>query len=325
MTIAVYTSDQLIDRARKKAGWTNNSQTGSTDTDVLRHLNEAMWTEILPRLMKTKEGYFAISRRIALTASESRYRIPKRAAGGKLNHIYYIDSAGERVRLRNIGPEQLDEYDLTATEPEAYYLENAYIVLVPELTGTPTGSLELSYFFRPGQLVKTIEARQITGISDIGAFWTLSFTGGTPVVNPGWTTVSRYDIHSQDSGGQIKTFDLLCTTVSSPGNQITFSEAEVNGSAYGSDAVEIGDWICLAGEAVVPGLPLELHPVLVQAAVVRMAEGLGDETYQYHRAELDRMLQAGGYLFDTRVESEPKKMVSRQGQALYGGGGRMRW
>src|SRR5688572_22687479 len=128
-----------------------------------------MYTELLPRLMKVKEDYFVITRRIPLTASENRYRIPNRAAGQKLRDLFYIDSAGTRCRIPHISREHLDEYAVTpATEPEGYYLEGTHIVLVPELSGS-SGSLEVSYFFRPGQLVRNLEVRQITSMTNLGA------------------------------------------------------------------------------------------------------------------------------------------------------------
>jgi hypothetical protein len=313
VAVLTYTSNQLLDRVRKKAGWTANEQLGSEDTDLLKSLNEALFTEILPRLMKVKEEYFVITRRVPLTGSEHRYRIPKRAAGQKLRDIFWIDSSGDRFRLPHISREDRNTFSSSATtSPEAYYLENTYIVLVPDLSGA-SGSLEIAYFFRPGQLVDaTNETRTVTGIA--GGALTLSST-----IPATFLTSVRYDIHSPDSGAEIRAFDIQPTTAT--GTTITFAATSVDGSEYGTDPVQIGDYVCLAGEAAVPGIPLELHPVLVQATVVRMAEGQGDDAAALHRQELDRMLQAAGYLFDYRVEGQPKKIVSKIGNILYGGGG----
>jgi hypothetical protein len=317
MSLLTYTTAQLIDRIRKKAGWTNNDQAGATDVDLIRHLNEAMFTEIIPRLMKVKEEYFVITRRIELATAfnENRYRIPKRAAGNKLRDLFYIDSSGTRRRLLHISREDLDLYSNTPVkEPEAYFLEGTHIVLVPELSA-PTGSLEIAYFFRPGQLAPATETRQITSISGDSPV-TLGFVGGAP---SGWTTSLAYDIHSPDSGAQIKVFDISASVIGA--SSIGVGLNSVAGGNYGEDPVTIGDYICLAGEAAVPGVPLELHPVLIQATVVRMEESQGNaETTALHRQELDRMLQVAGYYFDYRVEGAPKKLTPRQGAMLFGGG-----
>jgi len=319
LSTLTYTANQLIETIRKKAGWTANDQLGSQDADLIRHLNEAMYTEILPRLMKVKEEYFVITRRVPLTSNENRYRIPKRAAGNKIRDLFYIDDSGGRIRLPHISRENLDAYPDSGTSPEAYFLEGTRIVLVPELTGA-SGSLEIAYFFRPGQLVKIDEVVRITDVTLVGG--SQSNYGVAGPIPASWDSTSLLDIHSPNSGAEIKAFDLDPVVLDIPTDTIGFFNVVIDGSEYGADPVEVGDYICLAGEAAIPSLPRELHPVLAQAAIVRMAEGEADDTYQYHKTELDRMLQAAGYLFDTRVEGQPKKLVSRQGAWLYGGGRR---
>lgn len=317
MAVLTYTTDQLLDRIRKKAGWTDNDQEGARDEDLIRSLNEAMYSELLPRLMKTKEEYFVVTRRIPISLpTEHRYRVPKRAAGNKLRDLFYIDPNGARVRLPHINREDLDRYsDTPVAEPEAYYLEGSHIVLVPELSGA-SGFLEMAYFFRPGQLVLPAETRKITTITGVSPV-VLGYAGGTPA---GWTTSLRYDIHSPDSGAEIKVFDISVLAVGA--NSVDVTLTAVAGSGYGEDPVAVGDYICLTDEAAIPGIPRELHPALIQATVARMEESQGNaEMAAMHRSELDRMLQAAGYLFDYRVEGQPKKLISRQGQQLYGGGG----
>ena len=318
MAVSTYTTEEILERVRIKGGWTNNFQLGATDDDIIDLMNEAMYTEIVPRLMKVKEEYLVITRRIPISANKSRYRIPERAAGQKLRDLYYLDQQGTRIRLPHISRENRHEHsDSPTTSPEAYFLEGTHIVLVPDLVGA-SGQLELAYFFRPGQLVRNELAREVTVLQTVGGLKRFSYIGAAP---SGWTTGLMFDIHSYLSGAQPKAFSITAQEVNSAGSYIDFTLTDVDGSQFGTDAVESADWICLEGAAVVPGLPFELIPVLVQATVTRMAEQLGDETYQYNRAELDRMLQAAGYLYDTRVEGQPKKLVSKQGRALYGGGG----
>ena len=116
------------------------------------------------------------------------------------------------------------------------------------------------------------ECRRVTSVN------TTTKTVGTDTNLPtGWTTVNTFDIHSSKSGAEIKIWEASASAVGGSGtlDKVTFSAA-IDGSTFGTTAVEVGDWICLTGEAALPALPVDMHPLLVRAGAARIAEARGD-------------------------------------------------
>lgn len=290
-----YTSDELLTLIRNTGMLPDAAVAGTNDTDLLSHANAALRAKVLPEVMKYREEYFVVTTRTTLGTSE-KIRIPTRAAGNRLRDLFYVDGASKRQTLRQVQREKLDEERTTASEPEGYYLEGNYIVLVPPPNST--GSLEHSFFFAPSDLVLTSSAKQVTAVN--ASTKTVTLASAVP---SGWDTADTFDVHSQNSGAEIRVWDAAATTVS--GTSITFSAA-IDGTTLGTNAIAVGDWVCLAGECVVPPLPRETHPILARATALRVAEAVGDPVKtQLHAAMLGEDLKALSYLVNSRVEGRP--------------------
>jgi len=305
----LYTSNELIASVRDRAGLPDNEVAGGDDATVLRHLNEEMLTRLIPGLIKVREEYFVVSQRTTLSSSVTRYRIPPRAIGQKLRHLMHVGTDGNRYACRRIYREDLDGLnDPSPANGYDFYIEGSWIVLV---TDSPEGYLEISYYMRPGQLVLVTDTRKITAIDTDTKTITIASTAAGL-----WTNGDLLDVHSPSSGADLKDWDLTAETVS--GTSITFSE-EIDGSVFGSTALAIGDYVCAAGEAALPALPRELHPILAQAAVVRVHESLGDmEGAQMSKQTLAELLSSAAYMVDPRVEGTPRP-IKRRGSAFWGG------
>jgi hypothetical protein len=313
LAVLQYTADELIATVRNIASLPDHNQVGSQSADIIRYLNEEMMAELVPALLKAREEYFVLTRRIPIVEGQDRYRIPQRAIGLKLRDLHYVDGAGDVHDIEHIERERADDYgDDGSGCPPAFHLENNQIVLIPR-GGSFSGFLEVVYHFQPGQLVLANQARLIQSV----AGGVITLTQNAPST---FTTTARYDIHSPLSGGEIKAFDIPCSNVSAA--QLTFTQADIDGSVYGSLKAETGDYVVLAGEAALPALPRELHPVLAQAAACRAREAIGDvDGVAMHKAKLDRMLLNAMALLECRVEGRPPKITNPAGWALYGGGG----
>lgn len=310
MSIRKFTSDELISYVRRQGRCPNKAVSGSQDADILNMLNEAMMSIIVPVIRRAREEYFVVTRRIALTAGKTRYRIPARAVGQQIRAAYYWDGT-QRVPMSFVQREHLHEYDGNdSANVPAFLIEGNTIVLADNFTGS--GSLELSYLIRPGQLVLLSEARVIDTIDT--ATSTINTTAAVPA---SWETSTQgFDIHSKNSGAELRQFDL--TRNSATGTIVIFEE-EINGTVYGSDQPEPGDYLCLAGEAVVPALPIEFHVPLAQAAVCSWLEAQGEvELLESAKQTLNDMINNEKSILSARVESHPKKIISRN--PLWGGG-----
>jgi len=298
-----YTTDELIISVRNRGSIPNNATLGTDDASIIRYLNEELISLIVPALMKVREEYLVVTENYDLGTYGTTIHLPSRAVGQKLRNVAHVDASGSRSKLEKISRENMETYDtgsITGT-PSSFYIEGNRLVL---MASSVSGTLELSYYMRPSQLVLLSEARQIATVAL--ATRIVTFASAAPAA---WTTSHLYDIHSVESGADIKSWDLAAVAVA--GSQIELSDA-INGTVAGTQSAISGDYVCLASECVVPAIPKELHPVLAQAALVRCKEALGDfEGMQAHRQTLSDMLQAAVYMVDNRVEGSPQRIINR--------------
>lgn len=301
MSVKKYTAEELIETVRNDGMIPDVGATGSQDVDILAHLNKAMLNEMIPDLMKTREEYFVVSRRQAITTP--RCRIPARAIGQKLRDVVWFNNT-ERTKLFRLAREDLIEHStIGTTAPYAFYIEGNHIVFVPD-AGSFAGSVELSFFFRPGQLVLSTETRTVSAVDT--TLKTITLSSAPP---SSWDASMLYDVHSPNSGAEIKLFDLAIGDLT--GNIITAIPA-IDGSDYGTYTPAAGDYVCLAGEAALPALPIELHPILAQAGLVRYLLSQGDiEHLKANEGQLNRMLVNAGIMCEDRVSGRPQKLVRR--------------
>jgi hypothetical protein len=279
----IYTAEELIESIRNLGMVPKSGTQGGDDADILRHINESMSLDIIPALMEIKEEYFVVTTRLTLGAA-LKYRIPTRAIADKLRYIRYVDSSGSRSSdsMEEIPPSCQNEFSWSSTsKPSAYYIEGNYICLVGS---SFSGYLEVSWYFRPGQLVLSTECRQITSI----LAKTVTLSSAVPTT---WSTVNEFDIHSTESGAEIKVWGESATAVGGAGteNKITFTNA-IDGTTFGTHTVEVGDWVCLEKEAAIPAVPVDIHPLLIRAVSMRLAESQGDA--QNIRVEHDLFVEA---------------------------------
>ena len=304
MAVLEYLGEQVIASLRQMHPLPNNLATGSTDAEVLKAVNEAMRLVIIPRTMKTKEEYFVHSVRLPLVEGQSRYRIPHRAMYQKIRRLFLVDGSGNRWKLTRKHSEDLDE-STTIGRVGNYYFEGNDIVL---FDGTTSGYsfLEVSYFFRPGDLQLSTAARKVLTVNT--GTKAVTFSAAIPST---WSTSTVFDVHSGQSGAEIKQYDIVGSVVA--GSGITFTTA-IDGSVFGTKKIEIGDWVCVAEEAALPGLPRELHPIIARTTALHFAESLGDQAMVNIHAELLKAALADGLgAMETRNESQPEIITGKRG------------
>lgn len=303
-----YTADELIAIVRRRAFLPDTNSLGTQDADILAALNEEMLTELVPLVIRVREEYFVVRERVAATATDGRHRINGRAIGVKLRDVAYVGngSTTARVPLTYIHPEE-DPGDLSTSTgyPGGFFIEGNNVVLSPNLGAGTNGLLELPFFFRPGELVLQSAVRKITAVNTTLKRVTVASSPST------WTTSDKFDIHSGKSGAEIHLWDLTPDGSPASTTTVTFNEA-IDGSSFGTFTAEVGDYLCLAEQAALPGLPRELHPILAQAVVVQLVESLGDvEMFQIQERRLETMKRDILPIIENRVEGRPRKIVGR--------------
>ncbi len=305
MTVLLYDAAALIESVVNRAHCPKTRSSGTDDADILRCLNEELRTRLFPKLLKAREEYNVYSERIALVASTTRYRISKRAGGNRYRKIFYVNSSGERRRIHRASPELIDRYRSSDSSPQAFYLEGNHIVLVPDMNASASGELEVSYYWRPSDIVLVAETRIISAVNVLTGAVTCS-----SALPGGWTDALYYDIHGPDSGAEIRVFNIKPSAIATP--IITFAPADINGSKFGKYVPLVGDYVCLAGECAIPALPAELHPLLALAAAKVLMQSQGDlEGAGAADTELkERLSEILATLFVDRTEGEPESLCN---------------
>lgn len=163
-----YTSDDLIEAVKRKIAIPLSQDTFDED-DVLRFANEEMYLSQVPSVLMYHEEYFVFPVDVELEADTSRYAIPDRAIGSRMRDLMYLDSSGNTFEMSRISPDDKSAYQNGANSINSlhkYYIEGNEVVLVPDIVGTPTGSLRFYIYLRPNQLVQNSRAATITTITE---------------------------------------------------------------------------------------------------------------------------------------------------------------
>jgi hypothetical protein len=75
--------------------------------------------------------------------------------------------------------------------------------------------------------------------------------------------------------------------------------------------VSVGDYVCFEYETVIPQLPVELHPILIQYALSRVLKSLGDTQGAANvMAELPELERNLYELLETRDDGSEKKTIA---------------
>ena len=302
-----YTADELIQLVRDEARIPDTAATGNADSDILNRINETLTSYLYGLVMEVKEEYFLRTIRQDLSGTEERYKIPARAMYQKLRDVKWAKTENDGYSaLAHINVGDLDSVyssQDTNSQPSAFYVEGNHVHLWPNLSGA-SGFIDMSFYFAPGDLVLQANVGIVTDVTDN----VVPCAAGLPAA---WTSNDKFDIHSPDSGAEIRLWDKGATKASTT---LTFTAStDIDGSIVGEDPVEVGDYVCLTNEAALPGVPRELHPTVAKVAAANILEDEGDtQAFQAKTALSDRELfgykRSMGALgrMENRVEAKPR-------------------
>lgn len=163
-----YTSDQLIDAVKRKINFPTYQST-FTDEEILAFANEEMMIAQVPSIMTYHEEYLVYSKTVPILANKGRYAIPERAIGLKLRDIFFSDTSGNLSDMTRISPDDKAFFQVASDNNgiRRFYLENNDVVIFPVPTTSSIGSLVMTYFLRPNQLVKNNRAAIISNFCNL--------------------------------------------------------------------------------------------------------------------------------------------------------------
>lgn len=292
-----YTTDGLITSVRNRAV-IPGSQNLYPDSRILQIANEEMQMNIVPDIMDAREEYFVYYHDQLLTENNSQYFIPERAIGTKLRDVAIVQNPGESgevtIPIVRLQPENAMGLPLsglgfgTTTRP-GYIVRNNWIILYGPISAGQT--LRMFFFIRPGYLVHTSEAAEVTAIN--GNIVSCSAVPTT------WSTGTIVDVVEGKPPFNYRFIDQTTTLIA--GNDITMPDVT---------DIEVGDWISLQYESPIAQIPWELHPLLTQGVTAYIMHSIDAKQAALEDARYQAMRKNALTMVDNRVEGQGEKIMS---------------
>lgn len=256
--MATFTAEKLITDVRRRSMLPNATGLGSSDTDILAYLNDALQGYIAPLLLGVGGEYLVAYEDVTTSVGTAKYSIPSRSLGNKLRDVMFL--CGDRyVSLQQAEPEQVAEYS-TAGTPHAFYVEGSNVVLVPAPDIATT--LRLKYYRRPNELVLSTACLPITDAVGGSSPIISVASGGAAFVGVPVDVISNWSAFNNKVTNAIP--------LVAEATEIIFSAGVI------SQEVLAGDWLCAADTSPVAQIPQELYPLLAQTAALEMADALNN-------------------------------------------------
>lgn len=276
-------STELINALKIKGSFPTSDDLFSND-DFLVLFNMQMQVEILPIMLKLNEEYFLQFKDFTISQG-AKYRIPSRAIGTNIRDLKKVDSSSNYTDINRLFEED------RSSGKSGFYMNRNSVELTQDFN---TDTLRMSYFARPNKLVLTTSCAQVTSIDTVL---------NTVVVSSAPATMSTgvlVDFIQNNNPFDLLSFDQSLVSVSG-------TTLEVAALPSG---LEVGDWVCIANDSPVPLVPEELHPVLVQSALVTTLSSKKDKALDYESKKLMDQIEAVLTMLDPRVQNNSTKMRS---------------
>lgn len=258
-----YLVDEMVTDVRSEY-ITPNSQNLFQDADIIKHLDKAMRSKIVPLVNSVREEYWVNLFDQPVTGATS-YTLPERSSGAMLRDIVFVDAQGNEIELTRLSPVQIKStfpfgYQLPLYT-FGYYLQDDKVILYPQQATNATAyTLRMKYLRRPNNLVSVSECGLITAVS--------SNVITVDNIPTSWSTSTEFDIiqnfpqfNSIDDGATITLINTLTS-------QITLTSAPTG--------LAVGMYLCPTLMSCIPQIPYECYDLLIAAGAARLARGIGD-------------------------------------------------
>lgn len=301
------TTSALLKSIKRRTMAPDNQNT-FTDQDYIDLLNEEMMIGLIPSILQAKEEYLIFKQLVPLVANKSKYPIPERAIANKVREICYRDNTsatiGNEYEMTRIAIDDrysgLESGQMDNTGLSKFYLLGGDVVMHPGVGSSPVGCLAFYYYLRPNTLVKDAQVATITGINRTTGTITLATA---PI---GYADSATFDFTKAKSPHNVIDIDIPIISFNVANKTITMSTTLI------PVELEVGDYMPLASQTMVPNVPTELHMILAQRVAQRVMEALGDtEGLTNASAKVAEMESKMSTMMTSRVEGAPRKVVNR--------------
>jgi hypothetical protein len=187
-----------------------SSQAALSDDDLLRMANQEIRVGMLPTIMQFHEEFGVYTDApYPIIANQSAYQVPYRAVGGKVRTVFYLDESNNFCRLTRVDPPQIPYFQQSSVQNNyvTFFMEGDFVVLLPGVNSNPTGSLVMSYYMRPNELVDESRVATIKSVSNTNSQGTI-----TGISVAAAAVITSQDPHGLTSGNIV----LINQTNSTP-------------------------------------------------------------------------------------------------------------
>lgn len=298
-----YTTLGLIENIKRRANFHTTPSFGPDR--ILAYADDELQTVIVPLVRAHRNNHFVDFKDVTTTTS-LQYDIPPEAINRGLYNVAMLTSNGDPYALIPIDfDREIDFHDKwnaiqvshgSGNHRLGYYVRGDKLHLYNGSQSMTAGKTLRLYFERlPNQIVETSECALVASVDQGTGIVTTS--GGVPT---SFTTSTPLCCVSGKPGFGLKFENTLPTESASP--TLTFADVS---------EIEPGDWIALDGDSPIPQIPVELHPLLAQAACVKVLESMGDDYLPIAQQKWSEAVMAYKDSYTLRVEQAPKRIYSR--------------
>ena len=291
-----FTTTALIESVKRRVS-VPTSQALFANLDFCKIASDELQSIIVPLIMAEHEDYFLHAQNYDLDGVVDKFNIPVRAIGQKLRDVgIYNTNTKDYVKKPRLSIEDYGSIHGDYVEAfSGYFIQDDQVVFKP----TPSASsdkLRIYYYRRPNNLVRTSDAGKVSNINTSTKVVTLDNLPTT------WTTSTKLDLIKGSGGFRSLSDDFTVSNIA--GFDVTLSTLP--------DGIAVGDYVSESGKSPIPQIPYEGHHLLAQLVAIKVLEALGDaKGMQLAMSKYDSMLKNFIKLITERVDSSPKKIISR--------------
>jgi hypothetical protein len=135
---------------------------------------------------------------------------------------------------------------------------------------------------------------------------------------------SKIDLLQTLPGHRTYIFDVVLQAISGSIGYFNYSDLLVYlSTGFGFTPqiinIQVGDYMCLANESIIPQIPPDLHNVLAERTAARILAAIGDQAgLAITNQKIAEMENRQGNLLDQRSEGTPQKITARHSLLRYG-------
>jgi hypothetical protein len=293
--------DDCVDSVYRNTALPNSQITYEID-DIVAFLNEEQQTTITALVQSIREEYWIQYYDVTIQSGVTAYTVPQRAIMGTLEDIVLVDGSGNEIEIAQLAPEQKKVAPFYSFVPIAsqrgMFARDDTFNIYPTTFPFPSGfTIRFKYARRPNIMCQSSFCAQVLTVNSGTKIVTVS------AVPSGWTANSTYlDVINNVPQFTSSSDDNLITNIS--GTSITLTSCP--------STIAVGQWLCPMGTTCVPQLPVELYPLLINSACLRVFTSMQNANGFNTTAKIvTAQMEDAKTLLTPRWKGQPRKIVNK--------------